>query len=183
MVMKGSETEKNIQAAFEGESMARSRYTYFEEQAAKEGHEEVAQMFGRMAKNEMNHAKLWYKLMNGGINDSLANIQDAAKGEGYEWTNMYPQFAKTARAEGFEDIAKMFDQVAQIERDHEMSFLKAFAALRNKMSNKNEESVKPVAEEKKKRIFRCQFCGAVYESRPDFCSVCKAIGAFDEAFE
>lgn len=174
MEFKGSKTASNVNTAFQGESMARNRYTIYEEQARKEGHEDVAQLFARMAKNEMIHAKLLYKIMNGGIGDSLSNIKDAAKGEGEEWTNMYPQFARVAREEGFEEIAKTFDQVAQIERDHEMTFLKAFASLMNKGSKpeKPEGSVK--------QGFRCQFCGASFEDRPNVCPVCQAIGAFDE---
>ena len=186
MEFKGSKTASNVKAAFQGESMARNRYTIYEEQARREGHEDVAQLFARMAKNEMIHAKLLFKIMNGGIDDSLTNIKDAAKGEGDEWTSMYPKFAKTAREEGFEDIAKTFEQVAQIERDHEMTFLKAFAALKNKTSGTPEAEVEePKAQgagELPDHVYRCQFCGASFETRPDVRSVCQAIGAFDEIY-
>ena len=110
MNLKGSKTEANLQAAFAGESQARNKYTYFASKAKKEGFEQIAAIFLETAENEKEHAKMWYKFLNGGeINSTAENLKDAAAGENYEWTNMYAEFAKTAREEGFEDIAKKFE--------------------------------------------------------------------------
>lgn len=181
--IKGTQTEKNIQAAFSGESMARNKYTFYEEQARKEGNEELAKLFERMAKNETTHAKLWYKLLNNGISSSMTNIQEAAQGENQEWSSMYPSFAKTAREEGLEEVAALFEQVAAIEKNHEHTFLKALEALlmgkaENADTFKEEETVKS-----KKPVYRCIFCGAVFDKRPDVCPVCQAIGAFEQTME
>lgn len=179
--IKGTETEKNIAAAFQGESMARNRYTFFEEQARKEGNEEVAALFARMAKNELMHAKLWFKLMHDGLGDSRSNIQEAASGENQEWRSMYPEFAQVARREGLEDIARVFDQVAAIERDHERTFLKAYVALMDGKGEAPAAAPTQAAREEKKEVpvYRCMFCGAVYQERPDVCPVCGAIGSFE----
>lgn len=182
--IKGTQTEKNIRAAFQGESMARSKYAFYEEQARKEGNIEVADMFARMIRNETAHSKIWYKLMYGPIADSAANIQEAAKGENDEWTSMYPEFAKKAREEGLEDVARLFEQVAAIEKEHERTFLRSFMGLKTKGASdqKNEEAAKAAEEPKKlKQVYRCMFCGAVFDERPDVCAVCEAIGSFENA--
>lgn len=179
---KGSQTEKNIMAAFEGESRARNRYTFYSEQAKHEGLEDISQLFERMAKNETIHAKLWFKLLHDGLGDTESNLKDAAAGENDEWTSMYPEFAKIAREEGFEDVARLFEQVAQIEKDHEYTFLKTFISLKSpapKAEKKEEEKAPASTPSKEKEVYRCMFCGAVFDERPDVCPVCSAIGSFE----
>ena len=125
MELKGSKTEKNLMEAFAGESQARNKYTYFASKAKKEGYEQIAAIFQETADNEKEHAKLWFKALHGGeIPDTMTNLKDAASGENYEWTDMYKEFAKVAREEGFEDIAFLFDGVAKIEKNHEERYLK-----------------------------------------------------------
>lgn len=169
MNIKGTKSEANIKKALFGESLARNKYTYFAQKAKEEGNEEMAHLFERMATNEMNHAKIWFKVINqiGTTND---NLKEAASGEYDEWTSMYPSFAQTAREEGLEELAMMFEKVAEIEKDHERQFLLAFA----KNSNIKKE------ETKTKKGYRCMFCGASFEHRPDVCPVCEAIGSFEE---
>lgn len=181
MDRKGTKTEQNIVAAFQGESMARNRYTFFEEQARREGNEKVAEMFARMAHNETMHAKIWFKLMNDGLGTSQANIQKAANGENDEWRHMYPDFAKVAREEGFEDVARLFEQVAEIERDHEGTFLKAYIEMAREGSKQTQAAQPPEEAQpnKAQHNYRCIFCGALFESRPDVCSLCGAIGSFE----
>ena len=120
MELKGSQTEKNLMTAFAGESQARNKYTYFASKARKDGYEQIAAIFEETANNEKEHAKMWFKELNGGsIPDTAANLLAAAEGENYEWTDMYQEFAKTAREEGFERLAYLFEGVAQIEKEHE----------------------------------------------------------------
>ena len=114
----GTQTEKNLEAAFAGESMARNKYTYFASKAKKEGFEQISALFQKTADNEKEHAKLWFKELNG-IGDTAENLEAAADGENYEWTDMYAEFAKTAEAEGFTDLARKFRMVAAIEKHHE----------------------------------------------------------------
>lgn len=177
--IRGSQTEKNIAKAFAGESQARARYAFFAEQAKKEGHDEIEQLFERMGKNETAHARLWFKMMNGGeLPDSASNVQSAALGEHEEWRNMYPEFARTAREEGFEDIATVFDKVAAIERDHEHTFLKAYVALKS-AAIPGQAAEQPKQAPDERPVYRCMFCGAVFDTRPDVCNVCGAIGSFE----
>ena len=118
--LKGTKTEKNLQEAFAGESMARNKYTYFASKAKKDGYVQIAALFEETAKNEQEHAKLWYKYLNGNkINGTAQNLKDAAEGENFEWTNMYDRMAKEAREEGFDEIADQFEGVAAIEKHHE----------------------------------------------------------------
>ena len=124
MDLKGSKTEKNLEAAFAGESQARNKYTYFASKAKKDGYEQIAEIFTETANNEKEHAKLWYKLLAGGIGSTEENLLSAAEGENYEWTEMYAQFAKEAREEGFNDIAYQFEAVAAIEKAHEERYRK-----------------------------------------------------------
>lgn len=178
MNIKGTQTEKNLWAAFSGESVARNKYLFFAEQARKEGNNEVADLFERMAQNEGVHGKMLFNRLNG-IQDSAANLQSAITGEYGEWTSMYPDFAKKAREEGFEEIAMLFDNIAKIEKDHEFRFMTALSKLYAK-------DKAPIEEPRKKERtvtatgYRCIFCGAVFEERPDVCSVCEAIGSFEK---
>lgn len=125
MELKGSKTEKNLMEAFAGESQARNKYTYYASQAKKEGYVQISKIFEATAENEKEHAKLWFKLLhNGQIADTMTNLEDAANGENYEWTQMYAQFAKEAEEEGFNDIAFLFKKVAEIEKHHEDRYKK-----------------------------------------------------------
>ena len=120
MELKGSKTEQNLMTAFAGESQARNKYTYFASKAKKEGYEQIAAIFQETADNEKEHAKMWFKLLNGGeIGSTAENLKAAADGENYEWTDMYAEFAKTAKEEGFTRIAYLFEEVAKIEKEHE----------------------------------------------------------------
>ena len=120
MELKGSKTEQNLMTAFAGESQARNKYTFFASQAKKDGYEQIAAIFQETADNEKEHAKLWFKLLNGGaIGSTEENLKSAAAGENYEWTDMYAEFAKTAKEEGFARIAYLFEEVGKIEKEHE----------------------------------------------------------------
>lgn len=119
MQLKGTKTEANLKAAFAGESEARNKYSYFASKAKKEGYVQIASIFEETANNEKEHAKLWFKLLNDGIGSTPDNLRAAAYGENYEWTDMYSTFAKEAREEGFDEIAKLFEGVAAIEKEHE----------------------------------------------------------------
>lgn len=165
MNLKGSKTEANLQAAFAGESQARNKYTYFASKAKKEGFEQIAAIFLETAENEKEHAKMWYKLLNGGeIKSTAENLKDAAAGENYEWTSMYADFAKTAREEGFEDIAKKFEGVAKIEKEHEERYKKL-------LDNVTKELVFSKDGEK---IWQCRNCGhiCIGKEAPEVCPVC-----------
>ena len=174
--LKGTQTEKNLRAALAGESLARNKYTYYAMKATEEGNTEVAELFETMARNETYHAKVWFQQLYGEMKDSKDNLQEAAGGEYKEWKDMYPSFAQTAREEGLENIAVLFDRVAEIERNHEETFLKAFIAL----TDKKDGAAAP-ADAPKTIVngYKCQFCGAIFEERPTVCNVCKAIGSFD----
>ena len=165
MNLKGSKTEANLQAAFAGESQARNKYTYFASKAKKEGFEQIAAIFLEAAENEKEHAKMWYKFLNGGeINSTAENLKDAAADENYEWTNMYAEFAKTAREEGFEDIAKKFEGVAKVEKEHEERYKKL-------LDNVTKELVFSKDGEK---IWQCRNCGhiCIGKEAPEVCPVC-----------
>jgi rubrerythrin len=134
--LKGTKTEKNLQEAFAGESMARNKYTYFASKAKKDGYEQIAAIFEETAANEKEHAKLWFKYLEGGaVKDTISNLKDAAMGENYEWTDMYKGFAETAREEGFEDLAKKFEGVAEIEKAHEERYRKLLKNIKDKIVN------------------------------------------------
>ena len=122
--LKGSKTEANLLAAFAGESQARNKYTYYASKAKKDGYEQIAELFTETANNEKEHAKIWFKLLHGGIGSTPDNLKDAAAGENYEWTDMYAGFAKEAREEGFTEIAALFEAVAKIEKEHEERYRK-----------------------------------------------------------
>ena len=125
MDLKGTKTEANLKAAFAGESQARNKYTFFASKAKKEGYEQIASIFEETANNEKEHAKMWFKLLNGGdIKSTTDNLEDAASGENYEWTDMYEKFAKDAKEEGFDHIAYLFEAVGKIEKEHEERYRK-----------------------------------------------------------
>ncbi|MEA4941227.1 Rubrerythrin [bioreactor metagenome] len=182
MELKGTMTEKNLKAAFTGESMARNRYTFYAEKAKQEGLDEIADLYERMAKNETIHAKLFYQHLNGGIPATAANLMESMKGEFGEWSSLYPGFAKTAREEGLSDVAELFEKIADIECNHEHAFLAALAKL-SATSGKPAAAEAPETQPKTVTVngYRCMFCGATYEKRPDVCSVCHAIGSFETA--
>lgn len=177
MELKGTQSEQNVKAALMGESLARNKYTFFASVAKQEGHDEIAELFEKMALNESTHAKLLYTTLYGKLPDSLSNLKDAASGENAEWTNMYPDFAKTAQQEGLTELSELFQNIAKIEHDHERRFLEAMLHL----MKKNKKTEPDAVQEKKQSVmgYRCMFCGATYENRPDVCSVCHAIGSFE----
>lgn len=164
MDLKGSKTEANLRTAFAGESEARNKYTYFASKAKKDGFEQIAAIFLETAENEKEHAKLWFKLLNGGIGSTKENLKDAAAGENYEWTTMYAEFAKTAREEGFEAIAKKFEAVAKVEKEHEERYKKLLDNVTNEL----------VFSKDGEKIWQCRNCGhiCVGKEAPDVCPVC-----------
>ena len=140
MEFKGSKTEKNLQAAFSGESQARNKYTYYASVAKKAGYEQIKAFFEETANNEKEHAKIWFKLLHGGeMPNDVDALKDAAAGEHYEWTEMYPTFAKEAREEGFDKIAFLFEKVAQIEKHHEERYLALLNNIESKQVFKRSE--------------------------------------------
>ena len=176
MELKGSKTEKNLQAAFAGESQARNKYTFFAEKARKEGYEQIADIFEETARNEKAHAELWFKFLNGGeIGTTAENLKAAAGGENYEWTDMYVDFAKTAKEEGFARIAKLFEMVGAIEKQHEARYLKL-------LDNVNKELV---FSKDGDTIWQCQVCGhiVVGKKAPGAFPVCGAPQSFFEVHE
>lgn len=164
MELKGSKTEQNLMTAFAGESQARNKYTYFASKAKKEGYEQIAAIFQETADNEKEHAKIWFKLLNGGeIGTTAENLNAAADGENYEWTDMYAEFAKIAKEEGFDHIAYLFEEVGKIEKEHEERYLKL---LENVKDGK-------VFEAGEVKIWKCRNCGhiVVGTKAPEVCSV------------
>ena len=173
MELTGSKTEQNLMTAFAGESQARNKYTFFASQAKKDGYEQIAAIFQETADNEKEHAKLWFKLLNGGaIGSTEENLKSAAAGENYEWTDMYAEFAKTAKEEGFARIAYLFEEVGKIEKEHEERYLKL-------LENVKEGKVFEAGEVK---IWKCRNCGhiVVGTSAPEVCPVCNHPKAFFE---
>ena len=139
MSLNGSKTEANLLAAFAGESQARNKYTYYASKARKEGYVQIAELFEETAANEKEHAKMWFKLLHDGIPSTEDNLKDAAAGENYEWTDMYEEFAKVAKEEGFDQIADLFKAVGQIEKEHEERYLKLLANLQGETVFKKAE--------------------------------------------
>ncbi len=172
MELKGSKTEANLMAAFAGESEARNKYTYFASKAKKDGYVQIAQIFEETANNEKEHAKIWYKLLNGGISDTATNLKMAAEGENYEWTDMYASFAKTAREEGFDEIAALFEGVAKIEKEHEERYLKLLANVQGGIVFSRDNDV----------IWQCSNCGHIHigKASPEVCPVCAHPQAYFE---
>lgn len=163
--LKGTKTEANLWTAFAGESQARNKYTYYASKAKKDGYVQIAALFEETAANEKEHAKIWFKLLHGGeIPSTAENLLDAAEGENYEWTDMYAGFAKEARAEGFEDIAKLFEMVADIEKHHEERYLKLLANINEGIVFSRDGDM----------IWQCGNCGhlVIGKSAPEVCPVC-----------
>lgn len=180
MDIKNTKTEENLRAALAGESIARNKYTYFASAAKKSGEPEIAAAFERMAINEMTHARLWFELLYGKPEAADKCLQIAASGEYSEWHDMYPKFAEQARADGLENIAVMFEHVADIERNHEKQFMTLLIEMKNKNRNTTDAAPEATPVQKvKKQGYRCQFCGAIFDHRPDVCSTCEAIGSFE----
>ena len=167
----GTQTEKNLEAAFAGESQARNKYTYFASKAKKQGFEQIAELFQKTADNEKEHAKMWFKELNG-IGDTAQNLAAAAEGENYEWTDMYEGFAKTAEEEGFADLAMKFRLVAAIEKRHE----ERYRALLHNIE------MKEVFAKSEVKVWECRNCGhiVVGEKAPEVCPVCAHPQAYFE---
>ena len=163
MDLKGSKTEKNLMEAFAGESQARNKYTYFASKARKEGYQQIADIFEETARNEKEHAKIWFKELEG-IGDTAQNLAAAADGENFEWTDMYENFAKTAEAEGFTALAKKFRMVGAIEKEHEERYR---ALLKNVETS-------AVFEKSEVKVWECRNCGhiVVGTKAPELCPVC-----------
>ena len=171
MELKGSQTEKNLLAAFAGESQARNKYTYFASKAKKEGYQQIAAIFEETALNEKEHAKIWFKELNG-IGTTAENLKAAADGENFEWTDMYEQFAKTAKEEGFDRLAFLFEEVGKIEKEHEERYRKLLDNVENGK----------VFEAGEVKIWKCRNCGhiVVGTNAPDVCPVCDHPQSFFE---
>ncbi len=166
MELKGSKTEQNLMTAFSGESQARNKYTYYASKARKEGFNQIAELFEITANNEKEHAKLWFKALHGGeIADTATNLEDAAQGEHYEWTDMYATFAKEAEEEGFKEIAAQFKMVAEIEKRHEERYRKLLSNVKTGEVFQKGSIV----------IWECANCGHIHvgEKAPEICPVCK----------
>lgn len=167
----GTQTEKNLQAAFAGESQARNKYTYFASVAKKEGMEQISALFLKTADNEKEHAKIWFKEL-GGIGDTAANLAAAADGENYEWTDMYATFAKEAREEGFDHIADLFEMVGAIEKEHEERYRRLLKNVEDKLVFSRDGDC----------VWQCSNCGHIVVGRqaPEVCPVCAHPKAYFE---
>lgn len=172
MELKGTKTYENLMTAFAGESEARNKYTYYASKARKDGYEQIAEIFEETANNEKEHAKIWFKLLNDGMPDTLENLKDAAKGENFEWTSMYKDFAKVAKEEGFEKIAFLFEKVAEIEKEHEERYLTLLKNIEDDRVFQKEEG----------KMWICRNCGYVYtgEKALEVCPVCAHPKSFME---
>ncbi len=169
--LKGTKTEQNLKEAFAGESMARNKYTYFASKAKKDGYVQIAAIFEETAANEKEHAKMWYKYLNGGgISDTMTNLADAAAGENFEWTDMYDRMAREAREEGFDEIADKFEMVGAIEKHHEERYRKLLKNIEDKRVFSKDGDV----------IWQCANCGHIVigKDAPEVCPVCAHPQAF-----
>ena len=165
MELKGTKTEANLMAAFAGESQARNKYTYYASKAKKDGYEQIAAIFEETANNEKEHAKMWFKELHGGsVPSTMENLLDAAAGENYEWTDMYDEFAKVAREEGFDRIATLFEGVALIEKEHEERYRKLIENIEGGLVFSRDED----------KIWQCRNCGHIVigKEAPIVCPVC-----------
>ena len=163
--LKGSKTEQNLQTAFAGESQARNKYTYYASKAKKEGYNQIAAIFEETAQNEKEHAKIWFKLLHDGeVPETTKNLEDAANGENYEWTDMYAGFAKTAREEGFTQIAALFEMVGKIEKEHEERYRKLLDNIKQERVFSRDGDM----------IWQCANCGHIIigKKAPEVCPVC-----------
>ena len=170
--LKGTRTEANLQTAFAGESMARNKYTFFASKAKKDGYVQIAKIFEETAANEKEHAKIWFKLLNGGIDDTAANLKAAAEGENYEWTDMYATFAKEAREEGFDHIADLFEMVGAIEKEHEERYRRLLRNVEDKLVFSRDGDC----------VWQCSNCGhiVVGKQATEVCPVCAHPKAYFE---
>ncbi|MDF2878399.1 MAG: rubrerythrin [Clostridia bacterium] len=170
--LKGTRTEANLMSAFAGESQARNKYTYYASKAKKEGYEQIAKLFTETANNEKEHAKIWFKLLHDGIADTAANLEDAANGENYEWTDMYAGFAKEAKEEGFDHIAYLFEEVGKIEKEHEERYRKLLANVKGDIVFSREGDT----------IWQCANCGHIHVGKKalELCPVCNHPKAYFE---
>lgn len=163
--LKGSKTAENLKTAFSGESEARNKYSYYASKAKKDGYEQIAAIFEETANNEKEHAKLWFKLLHDGdIPDTLTNLKDAAAGENYEWTDMYASFAQVAYGEGFDDIARLFEGIAKVEKTHEERYRRLIANVEGGLVFSKDHDV----------IWQCANCGHIEigQKAPEICPVC-----------
>ena len=173
MELKGSKTEQNLMKAFEGESQARNKYTYYASKAKKDGYEQIAAIFEETAQNEKEHAKMWFKELHGGsIPDTMDNLLDAAQGENYEWTDMYAEFAKVAREEGNDRIAYLFEGVAAIEKEHEERYRKLIENIEGGLVFSRDGD----------KIWKCRNCGHIVigKEAPKVCPICAHPQAYFE---
>lgn len=173
MELKGSKTEQNLMTAFAGESQARNKYNYFASKAKKDGYEQIAAIFEETANNEKEHAKIWFKLLQGGkIGDTMNNLKMAAEGENYEWTDMYATFAKEAKEEGFDRIAFLFSEVAKIEKEHEERYKKLISNIEEGLVFSSEGDT----------VWVCRNCGHIVigKKAPSVCPVCEHPESFFE---
>ena len=163
MELKGSKTEQNLRDAFAGESQARNKYSYFASKAKKDGYVQIAAIFEETANNEKEHAKIWFKLLNG-IGDTAQNLKAAAEGENYEWTDMYATFAREAKEEGFDHIAYLFEEVGKIEKEHEERYRKLLANVEGGLVFSRDGDM----------IWQCSNCGHIHigKQAPELCPVC-----------
>lgn len=171
--LKGTKTEKNLETAFAGESMARNKYDYWASKAKKDGYQQIAAIFAETALNEKEHAKMWFKYLQGGkIRSTEENLIQAAEGENYEWTEMYKTFAEEADAEGFAEIAEKFRGVAGIEKEHEERYQKLLGNLKNSVVFSREDEV----------VWQCRNCGYTVKAKeaPEECPVCAHARAYFE---
>ncbi len=162
--LKGSKTEANLMAAFAGESQAYTKYNYYASKAKKDGYVQIGDLFAETASQEKEHAKIWFKLLHGGMPDTIVNLQDAASGENFEWTDMYAGFAEEARAEGFDEIAALFERVAAVEKTHEERYRKLIENVEGGLVFSRDEDV----------IWQCYNCGHIVigKKAPKVCPVC-----------
>lgn len=164
--LKGTKTEQNLIEAFKGESQARNKYTYYASKARKDGFEQIANIFTETAENEKEHAKIWFKLLHdGSVPETTKNLLDAVNGENYEWTDMYAKFAKDAKAEGFDHIAYLFNEVGKIEKEHEQRFLKLLNNIKKELVFSKDGDT----------IWQCLNCGHIHigKQAPELCPVCE----------
>lgn len=165
MELKGSKTEANLMTAFAGESQARNKYSYYASKAKKDGYVQIAQIFEETANNEKEHAKIWFKLLHdGAVPSTVENLKDAAAGENYEWTEMYAQFAKEAKEEGFDNIAALFEMVGKIEKEHEERYKKLLQNIEGDLVFSKDGDA----------VWQCANCGhiVVGKKAPEVCPVC-----------
>lgn len=188
MNIKGTESEQNLKSAFSGESQARNKYTYYADAARLAGQDDIAELFLKMANNEREHARVWFRLLHEDAGEVADSLIDAASGENYEWKSMYPGFATKAKEEGLDVLADLFERVAAIESDHERAFLEAVIALKSQNRNIYESTphsdtdISRQLEAHKNKPsgpYRCMLCGATADSCLDVCPLCGAIGSFE----